>query len=357
MFIYLFPLLLISLVSVTKLGRLSPLFSPLKLFAFLFLLFIYGLPDGLGPDFFTLKDNQALFGEYLFESSKSSWSIFYTLISIVSDQLGLGLAGVNFACTFLLLSGLFVFLQSTKDFWLGLTCAYPAYIVISTINFNRQSAAIGLFLFGLTYLLQNRKVIFSIFLFCASLTHPSSILFAPLFFVSYPLIHRRITKLFLFQIAFVSLVGILSFSYIASGIAANLINFFGTSLDWISYGIWFRMLPILISFSVAFFFRRTLFDDGFTRNVYLVLGFYSICLTFFFLFNSSLSTVSDRLSLYLLPLPIYVLPLLPYALPVTGLSVFQYKLLIVFIVSAYLLGWLYFSPYSQYWIPYSNLLF
>ena len=357
MFIYFIPLFLSIFYAFASPRRTtSLLFTPAKIVIFLLILFIFGLADGLGPDYLTLERNQFQFSEDPLDNTKSLRHVLYTLLAYSCSQLGFGLSGVNFVCCFLLFTGIYIFLRQTSDFWLGFIYGYPAYVVISSINFNRQSAALGLSLIGITFLLQHKKNIFFVFLALASMFHSSSLMLLPLVFVSSPMISFKLTKriLLLFCLSVVAffVVG----SYILTGLSFNLINFFGTSLTWVSRGIWFRLIPILISCFLAFVFRRRLFPNLYTRNIFFYLACLSIIITSFAVIYPSFSTVSDRLSLYLLPLPIYVLPQLPRILPFKGFSLVQYKIFTSSIVLLFLYGWLSFSPYSQFLIPYKNIL-
>ncbi|WP_345967760.1 EpsG family protein, partial [Pseudothermotoga sp.] len=121
-----------------------------KSLTFVMLLIFIGLRHEVGGDWFAyLRWYQNVESRGLSFSLESfilsDWG--YNFLNWLVSKLRLGIYGVNTACAFIFLLGLFSFLDylgSDRDFYLGLLISYPYLIMVVANGYTRQSVAIGL---------------------------------------------------------------------------------------------------------------------------------------------------------------------------------------------------------------------
>ena len=151
--IYLLPLIPLSYLALSS--RFKSSFSQTYIvYPLLFyLLIVFGLAYQLGPDYQVLSAN---YNQYLVESYFRTAPLF-GVINLFFISLNFPVEIVFFVCVCISFLGLFRFSALLSRPWMALTLAYPYYIVVFTINFPRQSAALGLVLLAIRYLLIDKQ--------------------------------------------------------------------------------------------------------------------------------------------------------------------------------------------------------
>ena len=327
---------------------------------FFYLVFFIGLRNEIGTDWDLIYTNFLGF-QSAFESSGELVGVktepIYTLISFLSNTFNSSIYGVNLICALIFFIGFFRFISTLKRPWLALVFAYPYYILVASINFNRQSAAIGIVLLAFIELLNNKKFNFILLTLLASATHFTALITLPLILSSDSIFSKRYlakTLLFLLLFALIfSLSGYFSLKY-----NSLLGNFFESGIIYVSQGLWLRVVPLLASFALILTFRKRLNISNYIESVYIISGVLVSALALIASVNESFSTISDRLSAYFLPLLLYGITIFPDFSDRFNLRANLATFLICLYSLALTLSWLAFSFYSKnYWIPYKNILF
>ena len=327
---------------------------------FFYLVFFIGFRNEIGTDWDLIYTNFLGF-QSAFESSGELVGVttepLYTLISFLSNTFNSSIYGVNVICSVIFFAGLFRFISTLKRPWLALVLAYPYYILVASINFNRQSAAIGIVLLAFVELVNNKKFIFILFTLLASAIHLSALITLPLILSSDSIFSKRYLAKTLFFLLSFSLIFSLS-GYFSLKYNSLLVNFFESGIVFTSQGLWLRIGPLLASFALILTFSKRLNISSYIKSVYIISGVLVSALAVIASVNDSFSTISDRLSAYFLPLLLYGMTIIPEISD-------QFKLranLATFLICLYSLAltfsWLAFSYYAEnYWIPYKNILF
>ena len=274
-----------------------------------------------------------------------SWGPAFLGLNWLSAQLGLGVYFVNLVCAGISIGGLATFCRRLSIPWLGWTIATPYFIVVVTMGYTRQSVAIGLFL-GALNLLQDRKVLRYIgVILVATMFHASALVLLPLaltpWFREQP---RKYISIFVLVIIFLGLIlGPDAYRQIQGYIDTNRV----------SYGAIVRSLMTIIPALFLFTFRRSLAQLSKAMEVWYLLSLASVLL-FFSVWL--ISTPTDRISLYLIPIQIFVWASLPI---IPSFNRFQtlVKSSLVLYSASILWVWTSFGLNSRCWMPYQNLFF
>ena len=327
---------------------------------FFYLVFFIGLRNEIGTDWDLIYTNflgfQSAFESYGELVGVTSEPI-YTLISFLSNTFNSSIYGVNLICALIFFIGFFRFISTLKRPWLALVFAYPYYILVASINFNRQSAAIGIVLLAFVELVNNKKFIFILFTLLASAIHLSALITLPLILSSDSIFSKRylIKSLCLF---FLLLLVFNLSGYFTSKYNSLLFNFFESGLVFTSQGLWLRVGPLMASLALILTFRKRLNISKYIKSVYIISGLLVFALAVIASVNESFSTISDRLSAYFLPLLLYGITIIPDISDRFNLRANLATFLICLYSLALTLSWLAFSYYAEnYWLPYENILF
>ena len=275
---------------------------------------------------------------------------YFTLNSIFSN-FEFGIYLVNAVCALIFSYCLIKFCQSLPRPWLGLTVAFPYFIIVVAMGYTRQSVSIALFLLAVLILEKGQfyRSIFVIIL--GMLFHRSGGLF---FFA--PLIYTFQSSRFnnLLKILIIIPIG---YYFVSELIIPNLDNFIYGYLNqqMASAGALIRIILCFIP-SLIFIFNINKFKiSNIAKKIFLVISWLSV----FSLIALPLvpsSTVVDRVALNFLPIQVLVASHLPDS-GILKLNKFASKVLIVFFVFFVLSIWFLFAKHSYCWIPYRNIIF
>jgi hypothetical protein len=248
---------------------------------------------------------------------------------------------VNLICATIMLAGLFKFSRLAEiDANLLLFIAAPYLLFVVGMGYTRQSVALGLSLAAVGYLRRQRVRPFYFLTTLAALFHYSAIFLILLWWINSK---KRML------IAFGMLI-----------VASPLIFFFALreryytmylsgSTQTESHGVWARLFIVMVGIAVVFVQRsRWIREDGLRRAI--IRG--GVALSFLILVSFFLSTMADRLCLYLMF--IYLLAfgyMIRYAHPP-----FRYLSLLLILSFSYsiFLVWFQFSSFATAaWYPYA----
>lgn len=265
----------------------------------------------------------------------------YRLLNWLSYQIGADVWLVNVACATIFTIGLFTFVRSLREPLLGLTVSVPYLVVIVSMGYTRQAAAIGLILLGLKYYNRERLIYFLIFVFLAATFHRTALMFAA---ISVLAVMRR---------------SIWSFLWIGLSAYGMYLLFLAEQQDrlWSAYvesdyahksegGV----IRVAMSAMAAAFFLSLGHRFKLAPHVYALWFWISVLSLVFLPLAYQAPTAVDRMALYLLPIQLMVSSYLP------GVFVARQAGLIRFsIVSLYTLVifvWLFFAGNRSSWLPY-----
>jgi len=335
-----------------------------KWFCILFLVFFIGLRYEVGGDWLNYKEiyfdlAKANFLEALLYATDPLFGIFNWLAAKLyladgssfgplnwRDNIVHGYLLVNVFSAFLFSIGLIKFCFSLPRPILAIVVAVPYLIIVVSMGYVRQGAALGLIMYGTTYLSDNNIRKFIFFILIAALIHKASLIMLPLsIFIS------TRNKFFLFL--GISLLAVVSgIILLESYIERVYLNYI--EAEYSSSGAIFR-LGMLLPPSIIFLYYQNKFPISGTLSNFWKISSISSIVLFLMLFFTSFSTFIDRIALFFLPLQMVVFSYLPDLFHKKYSSFLE--LGIVFYCAIVLFVWLNFAANSWAWIPYENILF
>ena len=158
---------------------------------------VYGLRYEVGVDWFNYID---VYKRHVGNAwSFSTPELAYKYLNVFSDMLGTGIFGVVFVSTFLMLVFSFAApyrLRINPFYFMALIAPY--HLVVSGVNLTRQSVAMSVFIFAITYLIQKKKLHYAMWVIFASMFHFSAILMLAFLFIDFKKRHLLPPLLFIF---------------------------------------------------------------------------------------------------------------------------------------------------------------
>lgn len=256
-----------------------------------------------------------------------------------------GVYGTNVIYGTIFMIGLVKFSRQMTYPWLAMVAAVPYLITVVAMGYSRQGVAIGLFLWGVTYLNKGGFKTYIAFVLFAALFHKAAILLLPLGIFLYG---KGLTLRILMLIPIAYGAWDLLLSDQQERLWQNYVE-----AEMESSGAKIRvamnLFPALLFFMYRKEWKRS-FDD-YTFWFWIALGsIISVGLVGF------ASTAVDRVALYFIPIQLVVFARLPY-LARKHVSPSVTKVLIVLMYTLVLFVWLNYATHAQYWLPYQNLLF
>ena len=278
----------------------------------------------------------------------------YGFLNWLSEKLGLGIYGVNTACGALFVTGLAVFCRRQPIPWLAWLIATPYLLVVVSMGYTRQSAALGFLLLGLVCLEDKRIWRYFLLLAMGAAFHKTVLLMAPLGI----LVWRQnvwfkmamsavfvLTLLVWFQLS--DYAGALWENYIwryrESGFDLAIYQSIGAS-----YRVWMNVIPALLFFLLLKKWKQY-FDNSILWGAIAIASIASVFFVGYF------STPIDRINIYLAPIQLYFWSRVPLVIS----NRMTRTLVIVVTIITYgfaLLFWLQLGKNSGNWIPYRSIL-
>ncbi len=298
-----------------------------------------GLRDGIGTDW---ENYLALLKT--FESKKNLIKILidpsYSLLNIVSIKLGLGIHFINLVCSSIFMMGIYALCIRQPNPWLALSIAAPYLIFVVSMNYTRQSAAIGLFILAILSINSNKRLKYIIYTILAISFHKTALLLL-LFFPR--IFKKKLTITYVSSVATITFLFTFFWPYITGLFSVYVENRMESS------GALVRILITGLA-GLSFFYFKDLWKKMY-KNDYYCWKWFSflsiICVPMVFL----ASTAVDRIGLYLLPLQVASFSKLPFFF--TGITRTTIFSIIIFFYAALLIYWLNYSIYAKCcWLPY-----
>ena len=287
------------------------------------------------------------FGEMRYLSLDEALSIKdpgYQIISYYMYQWELGFFAVTLICAVLSVAGLMVFLWRQMNPWLGLAVAIPYLYIVVYMGYMRQGVALGLVMWGLTYLERGKFLRFVVMVAIAVTFHKSAILM-----MAFGVFQQGRGRLFkILAIAF-GLVGVW-FAFVGDASEKLYANYVEAGMQ--SGGAMIRVLLNALPAFILLLFRKQWkehFNDYGFWSMIAITSLAAIPLVGF------ASTAVDRMALYLLPIQIVVFSRLPFFMR-NKMSQQATTFLVLALYFMVLTVWLNLGNFSLWWLPYRNYI-
>ncbi|MFT6046642.1 MAG: hypothetical protein ACI9WC_002349 [Arenicella sp.] len=271
---------------------------------------------------------------------------YYALNWIVADA-GWSMVWVNAFCAILVVFGIHVFCREQPLPWLALLVAVPYLIIVVSMGYSRQAAALGLVLVGLTALgkQDTRKFVFWVLL--GALFHKSAVILLPIAGLSATR-HRIWTLLW---VASVSVMG--AYLLVSDDVASLWLNYVTDEYAFASQGAAIRVLMNTVPSVLLILFRKRIFYDDVERRLWLCMSLLSLLCIIGLSYSP---TAIDRLALYFIPIQLFAFSRIPYL--ATDRSTFNVIIAgVVFYYALVLFVWLNFATHAFAWLPYKIYIF
>ena len=323
-------------------GRRSNLMPWIFLGFFFFL--IIGFRHQVGGDWGNyLRHYDNMFGASLEEALKKD-DPGHQFLNWLMYRWELGVYGTNVIYGTIFMIGLIKFSRLQTYPWIAMAVATPYLVTVVAMGYSRQGVAIGLFLWGVTYLNKGGFKTYIAFVLFAALFHKTAILLLPLGIFLYGK-GLTLRLLMLIPIAYGA------WDLLLADQQENLWkNYVEAEME--SAGAKIRVAMNLFPSLLFFMYRKEWkrsYDD-YTFWFWIALG--SVVSVFLV---GAASTAVDRVALYFIPIQLVVFARLPY-LARKQIAPSVTKVLIVLMYALVLFVWLNYATHAQYWLPYQNLL-
>ncbi len=269
----------------------------------------------------------------------------FWLLTLIMYDIGWNIYGTNLIVSIIFFFGLYRLLRQQPNPWLGLAVAFPYLIIVVSMGYTRQAAAIGFIMLGISYLKKGKFWRFVLSVFFATTFHKTAVIMIGIgmFQKGKGRIFKIIATLFLGM-------GLWS-AFLAEDQAALIQNYIVAQME--SSGALIRVMMNIIPAFILFYTRKRwnkLFNDYNFWKFIALASILSLPLL------SISSTVVDRISLYFIPLQIVVFSRLPLLLE-KKIKKKRIKLLILVYYFTVLSVWLMMGTFSYWWLPYQNIIF
>ena len=358
MFFYIIPLSIISLLAIYEGSEKNRIITQNKfiyiIIAILFILII-GLRVDVGCDWDTYKDifNNSVnvnFPEIVKNKDQFLDIGHGILTKLISLRFDFYVLNVIYAIFFII--PLFYFCSTFKSKYLGLTIAYPYYIIIVGMGPIRQSLCISFLMLSILFLSKEKLLPFYFVATTSALFHQSSIIFNFISFISSNFSLKNERKIFsYFFLSSIAIIFAFNLPYILIKISSSL-SLYSLGLQKANSAIfiWFiHSIPSSL-------FLLNIKKFSFIRKLKRIIIFLSISQLIVLPFIFINSVFSYRMLLYFFPSSILI------TVNLVEIEALKYiknylKYSIIFLALLSLLLWIKFANHSYCWLPYQNLLF
>lgn len=252
---------------------------------------------------------------------------------------------LNMICGTVFVAGLTAFSRRQPNPWLTYLLAFPYLVIVVAMSGDRQSLALGLFLFALNAYEDRRLIRMAGLLVLAALFHGSVLIMLPLLLLSYS------TNL-LQRAALIALVIALGVYFFSGTFGAYAHRYSGERIQ--SAGVALRLAMNSMAALGFLAFTTRLGLDGRQSKLWRNLSLCTLCLIPLTPLVPS-TTAIDRFLLYLFPLQFLVFGRLPNAIAQKG----QMRLLLTALMIAYAAAvqvtYLYLATFARYYVPYRSI--
>lgn len=311
--------------------------------AYLLFLFLFvGLRYQIGGDWYSYI--------FLFDSIRSlplldSLSLTdpgYAIVNKISYNVYI----VNLICAFIFFWGVGSFCLRQYRPWIGLMVAFPYLILVVSMGYTRQSAAIGFAFLAFISLLDKKSKKYILYVLLGAAFHKTAIVLL----LFYPITKNEIKVRNVIYIS-IALFGLI-FLFLFDRIMASWQLYIEDGMD--SGGGLVRVIVGAIPAFIFLFYRKK-WRCNYPESYFFMI-ILSVISVFFIPLQFIASTFVDRFALYFI-----VLQVLLYS-NLARIFNFHYRMLLeIFTLTFYfvfLIYWLSFSYYAQCcWLPYNNIIY
>ena len=278
-----------------------------------------------------------------------NFDLGFVALNWISAELGLSIYFVNTICGLLMVLGLSTFCRNTSLPWLSWLIATPYFLIVVGMGYSRQAVGAGLLLWALVYLVQGKTRRCLLMVITAATFHKWVLVFAVIGAAS----QVRWTMRMLIHAAMLVVLMLVGAWVFLNDTMLMILHEINSYKGKVSSGAVPRaLISALAALSFLFVLNRR--DRKLDHhNVWKWLSFSSIILV---PFSGAISTIADRLVVYLIPLQLYVWPSI-ITLKSTVISQTLLGTIIVLFYGSLLLAWLEYSAHGYCWLPYNNILF
>lgn len=268
----------------------------------------------------------------------------YELINYSMYHWGLGFFAETLIFAFLSIAGLFIFLRSQINPWLGLAISVPYLMIVVYMGYMRQGVALGLIMWGIVALERGRFYRFLAFLTLAVTFHKTAVVM-----IAFGIFSTGKGKFLKFFGVLAGGIGVWS-AFVSSGAETLIHNYVDANMH--SSGAVVRVLINAVAAILLLVYRKEWKHSFRDYTFWFMISLASLAMVGLV---SIASTAVDRMALYFLPLQVVVFSRLPY-LARKNLSPKVTTVLILLFYLLLLVVWMNFGVNSRYWIPYKNFL-
>ncbi len=269
----------------------------------------------------------------------------FSLLYWLGRTTGGGIYLVNLICAALFSWGLLDFCRTQPRPWLALTIAVPYLVIVVAMGYTRQSVGIGLSLLGIVALGRGNVFRCLFWVGLAVAFHKSAIIMVPIAAVVN-------TKNRVFTMIVIGVLAVVFYYFFVQEAINHLVrHYFGDKYQ--SSGAVFR-IAMNAAPAVLFLMYRKRFRFQLTREQLTIWTWVALSalLLVVALYVSPSSTAIDRIALYWIPLQLFALSHLPNILGRRNGKNVVWVCVVVALSVMVLFVWLFFAPYSTFWLPY-----
>ena len=257
-----------------------------------------------------------------------------------------GIYATNLICAAIFVYGLFKFCRTMPFPWLALFVSIHFLVIVVSMGYTRQGAAVGFLLLALVDLTKGRSLRFYIYIIVGALFHKVLLIMIPIGYL-YNMSRFKILN-------FITVFSLLLISgyFLLFDRIAHMFYYYITIKFHDSGGALIRVFMGFVSAIIFFAFRGKFKEKFYDEKLWLIFSVISVAL---FPASYFYSTFIDRIAIFFLPLQLVILSRIPILIQ----SKFNRAIFILGVVVVYssaLFVWLNFGNHSNEWLPYQNIL-
>ena len=315
--------------------------------ALLALTLMIGLRFRVGGDWYSYLEHIERASEMTMATILSKAEPAYWMTAYWAVQSGTGIVGLNLVTGLCFSLGLVYFCRSLPRPWLALATAVPYMVIVVSMGYSRQAAALGLVMLALVALGRQSVIWFIIWVILGATFHKSAILLLPIGALTATR-NRYLTG------ALILIAGVFGYQTLLENEVDRLISNY-VDAQYQSSGALIRLGMNVFPASIFLIFRKRFHLAPAEYRVWRLISLIAIGL-FVAFFVTSASTALDRVALYCIPLQLYVFAHLPDVIGRFGKRNMMYVFLPLVFYALVLFVWLNYANNASLWLPYLTIL-
>jgi hypothetical protein len=268
----------------------------------------------------------------------------YSLLNWLAHQFGLGIWFVNLACALIFTWALTRFAKQQPYPWLVFLLAIPYLVIVVAMGYTRQAVAIAFILIAINAHARGNFLKFVLLIIVATAFHKSAVVILPIIGIS----ASRNRALTFLSLAALSVT--LYWLFVSETMDQVTAGYLEGQLE--SEGALIRLLMSLGPALLFLGFQRRFGFSERERLLWRNLSVAALVGIAALILAPQMSTLLDRLALYLIPLQLVVLSRLPIVFAVRRTGGAELVLLLIAYSAAVQFVWLNYASHSVDWLPY-----